>query len=62
MQTSDYLDMLFVSGSVLVIAIETRVTDHPFSVIGHIHTNKPEKVIKLGLNWSSFRASLSGVV
>ena len=57
MQTSNYLDVLFVSGSVSVIAIATRVTDHTFSVIGHLHTNKPEKVIKLGLNWSSCRAS-----
>ena len=45
MQTSDYLDVLFVSGSVSVIAIATRVTDHTFSVIGHIHTNKPERLL-----------------
>ena len=57
MQTSDYLDVLFVLGSLSVITKTTRVTDHTLSVTGHIHPNKPEKVIKLGFNWSSFRAS-----
>ena len=52
MQTSDYLDVLFVLGSLSVITKATRVTDYTFSVTGHIHTNKPEKVIKLGCNWS----------
>ena len=56
MQTSDYLDVLFVLGSLSVITKTTRVTDYT-SFTGHIHTNKPEKVIKLGFNWSSFRAS-----
>ena len=56
-QTSDYLDVLFVLGSLSVITEATRVTDYTFSVTGHMHTNKPEKVIKLGFNWSSFRAS-----
>ena len=60
MQTSDYLDVLFVLGSLSVIT-KTRVTDYTFSVTGCIHANKPEKVIKLGLNWSSF-VPLSGVV
>ena len=49
MQTSDYLDVLFVSGPLSVITKTTRVTDHTFSVTGCIHANKPEKVIKLGL-------------
>ena len=57
MQTSDYLDVLFVLGSLSVITKATRVTDYAFSASGYIHTNKPEKVIKLGFNWSSFRAS-----
>ena len=57
MQTSDYLDVLFVLGSLSVITKATRVTDYAFSTSGYIHTNKPEKVIKLGFNWSSFRAS-----
>ena len=57
MQTSNYLDALFVSGSLSVITKATRLTDYTFSVIGRTHTNKPEKVIKLGFNWSSFRAS-----
>ena len=35
----------------------TIVKDHTFSVTGHILTNKPEKVIKLGFNWSSFPTS-----
>ena len=47
MQTSDYLDVLFVLGSLSVITKTTRVTDYTFSVTGCIHTNKPEKVIKL---------------
>ena len=51
------IDVLFVLGSLSVIIKTTRVTDHTISVTGHIHTNKPEKVIKLGFNWSSFRAS-----
>ena len=57
MQTSDYLDVLFVLGSLSVITKATRVTDYAFSASGYIHTNKPEKVIKLGFNWSSFRVS-----
>ena len=57
MQTSDYLDVLFVLGSLSVITKATRVTDYTFSASGYIHTNKPEKVLKLGFNWSSFRAS-----
>ena len=52
MQTSDYLHVLFVSGSVIVI--------YTFSVTGHIRSNKPKNIIKLGFNWSSFRTS--GVV
>ena len=57
MQTSDNLDVLFVLGSLSVITKATRVTDYTFSARGYIHTNKPEKVLKLGFNWSSFRAS-----
>ena len=57
MQTSDYLDVLFVLGSLSVITKATRVTDYTFSVTGYIHANKSKKVIKLGFNWSSFRAS-----
>ena len=57
MQTSDYLDALFVLGSLSVITKAIRVTDYTFSASGYIHTNKPEKVLKLGFNWSSFRAS-----
>ena len=46
MQTSDYLHVLFVSGSVTVI--------YTFSVTGHIHSNKPENIIKLGLTGRHF--------
>ena len=49
MQTSDYLHVLFVSGSVTVI--------YTFSVTGHIRSNKTENIIKLGFNWLSFRTS-----
>ena len=47
---SDYLDVIFVLGSLLVLHKATIVKDHNFSVTGHILTNKPEKVIKLGFN------------
>ena len=59
MQTSDYLDVLFFLGSLTLTTKATRVTDHAFSVTDHTHThtNKPEKVVKLGFNWSSFRTS-----
>ena len=50
MQTSDYSDVIFVSGSLSVITKATRVTDYTFSVTGCIHTNKPKKIIKLGFN------------
>ena len=50
MQTSDYLDVLFVLGSLSVITKATRVTEYTFSASDYIHTNKPEKVIKLGFN------------
>ena len=49
--------MLIVLGSVSVITKATRVSDHTFSVTGHIHTNKLEKVIKSDFKWSSFRTS-----
>ena len=44
MQTSDYLDVLFVLGPLSVITKATRVTDYTFSVTGYIHTNKPETI------------------
>ena len=44
MQTSDYLDVLFVLGSLSVITKATRVTDYTFSASGYINANKPEKV------------------
>ena len=48
-QTSEYLDMLFDLGFMPVITKATRVTDHTSSLIDHIYTNTPEKVIKSGI-------------
>ena len=48
-QTSAYLDMLFDLGFMRVITKATRVTDHTSSLIDHIYTNAPEKVIKSGI-------------
>jgi hypothetical protein len=48
-QTSAYLDMLFDLGFMPVITKATRVTDHTSSLIDHIYTNTPEKVIKSGI-------------
>ena len=48
-QTSRYLDMLFDLGFMPVITKVTRVTDHSSSLIDHIYTNTPEKVIKSGI-------------
>ena len=48
-QTSEYLDMLFDLGFMSVITKATRVTDHSSSLIDHIYTNTPEKVIKSGI-------------
>ena len=42
--------MIFVLGSLSVLNKATTVKDHTFSITGHILTNKPEKVIKLGFN------------
>ena len=41
--------MLFDLGSMPVITKATRVTDHTSSLIDHIYTNTPEKVIKSGI-------------
>ena len=48
-QTSAYLDMFFDLGFMPVITKATRVTDHTSSLIDHIYTNTPEKVIKSGI-------------
>ena len=48
-QTSEYLDMLLSLGFMLVITKPTRITDHTATLIDHIYTNTPEKLIKSGL-------------
>ena len=48
-QTSVYLDMLSDLGFMPVITKATRVTDHTSSLIDHIYTNTPEKMIKSGI-------------
>ena len=45
-QTLEYLDMLLGQGLMPVITQATRITDHTSSLIDHIYTNTPEKVIK----------------
>ena len=48
-QTSDYLDMLLSLGFMPIITKPTRITDHTATLIDHIYTNTPEKLIKSGL-------------
>ena len=48
-QTSEYLDMLWGRGLMPVITKATRITDHTLSLIDHIYTDTPEKVIKAGI-------------
>ena len=48
-QTSEYLDMLLSLGFMPIITKPTRITDHTATLIDHIYTNTPEKVIKSGL-------------
>ena len=45
-QTSEDLDMLLGLGLLTSITKATRITDHTSSLIDHIYTNTPEKVIK----------------
>ena len=47
--TSDYLDMLFSLGYLPLITKATRITDHSKTLIDHIYTNCPEKVLKSGI-------------
>ena len=48
-QTSEYLDMLLNLGFMPIIAKPTRITDHTATLIDHIYTNTPEKLIRSGL-------------
>lgn len=47
--TSDYLDMLFDQGFMPLITKATRVTYHSRTLIDHIYTNSPEKLINSGI-------------
>ena len=48
-QTSEYLDMLVTLGFMPIITKPTRITDHTATLIDHIYTNTPEKLMKSGL-------------
>ena len=48
-QTSEYLDMLLTLGFMPIITKPTRITDHTATLIDHIYTNTPEKLMKSGL-------------
>ena len=48
-QTSEYLDMLLSLGFMPIITKPTRITDHKTTLLNHIYTNTPEKLIKSGL-------------
>ena len=48
-QTAEYLDMLLTLGFLPIITRPTRITDHTATLIDHIYTNSPEKLIKSGL-------------
>lgn len=46
---SEYFDMLFDLGYMPVITKATRVTDHTATLIDHIYSNSPQKVLKSGI-------------
>ena len=48
-QTSEYMDMLLDLGYLPLITKATRITYHTSTLIDHIYTNTPEKVIKSGI-------------
>ena len=48
-RTIDYLDMLLNSGFMPIITKATRITDHSKTLIDHIYTNIPQKVLKSGI-------------
>ena len=47
--TSDYLDMLLNLGYMPIITKATRITDHSASLIDHIYTKAPQKVLTSGI-------------
>ena len=48
-QNSEYLDMLLSLGFMPIITKPTKITDHTATLIDHIYTNTPEKLIKSGI-------------
>ena len=48
-KTSDYLDMLFSFGFMPLITKATRITHHSKTLMDHIYTNAPEKIINTGV-------------
>ena len=48
-RTADYLDMLLDSGFMPVITKATRITNHSKTLIDHIYTNVPYKLLKSGI-------------
>ena len=47
--TSEYLDMLFDLGFLPIITKATRITYHTSTLIDHIYTNTPEKIVQSGI-------------
>ena len=47
--TSDYLDMLLNLGYLPIITKATRITDHTATLIDHIYTNSPQKIVESGI-------------
>ena len=48
-QTSVYPDMLLSLGYLPIITKPTRITDHSATLIDHIYTNVPQKLVKCGI-------------
>lgn len=48
-KTSEYLDMLLNLGFMPLITKATRITDHTSTLIDHIYTNTPQKILKAGI-------------
>ena len=48
-RTAVYLDMLFDSGFMPITTKATRITDHSKTLIDHIYTNVPQKVLKASI-------------
>ena len=55
---ADYLDMFLSLGFMTIITKPTRITDQTVTLIDHIYTNTPEKLIKSGLCLADISLSL----